>query len=349
MSLDFPRALAFAARLAPALLLGGCLGGGTVTRIVDGRVEEGRAINEEAYAASLRAGIDDATGDRQRALDELERALAADPDSPELLARYGELSCRVGRDGPARPGPALSALSRAIALDPTYAPAWLGRARCLSLLGRGREALAAAVNAAENDPIDVPATEFVAQLLFAAGQPADAWAWLDGLATLQPMSREAQHALLSAAMHEQDATRERVARDALARLGEYAPNAAASALTDAIARADLPAARRAALDLHLSSSALALRLAKAAPLLGLEQASSVLAADPSASDAWIAGLTAADELGDRPRFELILRALAAVPSRPSALGLELFVELVARHTGDEGQRALTRALAGGAK
>jgi Tfp pilus assembly protein PilF len=320
-----------------------------VTRIVDGRVQEGRAIDEEAYAASLRAGIADATGDREKALDELESALAADPDSPELLARYGDIACRPGRDSPARPGPALSALSRAISLDPSYAPAWLGRARCLSLLGRDREALSAAVLAAENDPTDPNATELVARFLFAAGQPADAWAWLDGLATLEPTSREAQRALLSAALREHDTTRERLARGALARLGEYEPNAAASALSDAIARSDLSAARRAALDLHLSSSALALRLAKAAPLLGLEQASSVLAADPSSSDAWVAGLTAADELGDRAHYELILRQLAPSPSPPSALGLELLSELVERHAGDEGRSAFSRALAGGGK
>jgi Tfp pilus assembly protein PilF len=330
-------------------LLGGCLGSGTVARVVDGRVEEGRAIDEEAYAASLRAGIADAQGDRVHALEELERALGADPDSPELLARYGGVACRPGRDGPARPGPALAALSRAISLDPTYAPAWLERARCLSLLGRTHEALSAAVLAAENDPSGAETSELVAELLFAAGQPADAWAWLDGLATLEPSSRDAQRALLSAALREHDAVRERLAREALGRLGEQAPNAAASALSDAIARADLSAARRAALDLHLSSSALALRLATDAPSIGFEQASSVLSADPSATDAWIAGLAAADELGDRERFELVLRTLAPEPLPPSTLGLELFAKLVARHTGEDGRAALTRALTAGAQ
>jgi Tfp pilus assembly protein PilF len=332
--------------LAPALLLGGCLGGGTVTRIVDGRLEEGRAIDEEAYAASLRAGIADATGDRERALDELERALAADPDSPELLARYGEIACRAGGNAPARPGPALTAFSRAISLDPSYAPAWLGRARCLSLLGRDREALTAGVIAAENDPTDVHATELVAGLLFAAGQPADAWAWLDGLATLEPDSRDAQRALLSAALRERDSTREHLARAALKRLGERSAGSAAGALGTAIAQSDLAAARRAALDLHLSNSALALTLARMAPALALEQASSVLAADPSASDAWIAGLTAADALGDRARFDAILHELSPEPQPPSALGLELFAELVARHTGDDGRAALARAFGG---
>jgi tetratricopeptide (TPR) repeat protein len=340
----FGRALSF----APALVLGGCIGGGTVTRIIDGRVEEGRAIDEEAYAASLRAGIDDATGNREGALDELESALASDPDSPELLARYAELSCRAGRDGPARPGPGITASSRAISLDATYAPAWLARARCLLVLGRSREALTAAIAAAENDPLDAGATELVANLLFAAGQKADAWAWLDGLATLEPSSPEAQRALLSASLREHDATRERVARTALARLGERSPDAAESALEDAIASGDLGAVRSRALDLHLSNSALALRLARAAPSLGLEQASFVLAADPTATDAWIAGLAAADALADRAGFETILRTLAPEPLPPSATGLELLREIVARHAGEDGRTALARALAGGA-
>jgi predicted Zn-dependent protease len=340
------RALAGAGPFGFALLTGGCFGGGTVTRIVDGRVEQGRAIDEEAYAASLRAGIADATGDRERALDELERALAADPDSPELLARYGEIACRAGNDGPARPGVALQALSRAIALDPTYAPAWLGRARCLTLLGRHRDALNAAVAAVENDPADPRATELVASLLFAAGQKTDAWVWLDGLATLEPDSREAQRALLGAALREHDTTREHLAREALARLGDGPPNAAARDFEAAIAAGDLGAARRAGLELGLSSGALALHLAVAAPALALEQATLVLAADPSTTDAWVAGLTAADALGDHARFDAILRELAPEPLPPSALGLELLRALVARHTGSDGQAAFTRALAG---
>ena len=117
------------AAVAVALALGttpGCRGGAEVARIVDGRVEHGRAVDEEAYAASLRAGILDASGDRDRALEELDRALAADPDSPELLTRYGEVACGAARSSPPHPASALSAFSRALALEPAYAPAWLG-------------------------------------------------------------------------------------------------------------------------------------------------------------------------------------------------------------------------------
>lgn len=332
--------------VACALLLTSCLGGSGVARVIDGRVEEGRAVDEEAYAASLRAGVFDATGDREHALDELERALTADPDSPELLARYGEVACRAGRDGAPRPGPALTAFSRAISLDPTYAPAWLGRGRCLELLGRSREALVAAKRAAEYDPLDPRATVLVARLLFAAGERAEGFAWLDGLAALLPASPEAQRALLTAAEGEHDAVRKHLALTALAALGEHVPGAEASDFESAVGRGDLAAVRRAALELRVSGAALALALAKTAPLLGLEQASAVLAADPTESDAWIAGLAAADELGDSARFSALLGELATNPLPPSPRGLALFTEVLARHAGEDGRAAFARAVGG---
>lgn len=328
------------------MLLTSCLGGGGVARVVDGRVEQGRAVDEEAYAASLRAGVFDAEGERERALDELERAMTADADSPELLARYGEVACRPGHDG-ARPGPALAAFSRAINLDSTYAPAWLGRGRCLELLGRAREALVAAERAVTYDPLEPRATALVARLLFAAGKRAEAFRWLDGLAALLPASREAQRALLAAAEREHDEVRKHLALSALRALGEHVPGAEASEFASAVARGDLPAVRRAALELRLSGAALALELAERAPLLGLEQASAVLAADPSDSDAWIAGLAAADQLGDRERFRALLGELAPAPLTPSPRALALFARVLARHAGDDGRAALARALSGG--
>jgi hypothetical protein len=231
-------------------------------------------------------------------------------------------------------------------LDGTYAPAWLGRARCLSLLGRAKEALVAAVLAAEGDPLDAKATELVARLLFDLGDKPSAWAWLDGLATLAPDSVAAQRALLSAAAREHDEIREHRARGALEALGQRLPGAPAEHLAEALANRDLAAARRAALELHLSGSALALELAERAPELGIEQASVVLAADPSASDAWIAGLAAADALGDAARFDAIARQLDPEPLPPSAAGLALLGEIVRRHVGPDGGAALTRALGG---
>jgi tetratricopeptide (TPR) repeat protein len=337
------------AAAALAVVLGvtsGCRGGAEVTRIVDGRLERGRAIDEEAYAASFRAGIFDASGDRERALEELERALVADPDSPELLTRYGEVACGATRSSPPHPASALSAFSRALTLEPTYAPAWLGRARCLELLGREPEALAAAELAAAYDPEDVPTTELIARLLFAFGRRAEAWAWLDGLATLAPESPEAQRARLVAASRQHDRQRELVARRALEALGARLPGDAGLELDRAIERGDLAAARKAALGLGLTGSGLALVLARRAPVLGLAQGEAVLLADPTESDAWIAALTAADALADRGSFERILSLLDREPLPPSNTGLALLGELLARHTGGDGQKALLEALRG---
>jgi tetratricopeptide (TPR) repeat protein len=335
------RGVALAAVVA---CVAGCGAGTPVTRIVDGRPEAGRAVDEEAYAASLRAGIFDATGDRDRALEELERALAVEPDSPELLARYGEVACGAERSSPPRPASALSAFSRALALDPTYAPAWLGRARCLELLGREPEALAAAELAAAYDPEHVGTTELVARLLLAFGRKTEAWAWLDGLATLAPDSPEAQRALLSAAVRLRDRDREQRARQALTALGVQLPGDATQELERAIAQRDLPAARRAAISLQLPSGGLAVLLARRAPELALTEAEAVLRADPSASDAWIAALAAADALADHERFVALLPVLDAEPLPPSNAALALLGELVLRHAGEDGARAFAHAL-----
>lgn len=335
------------ATAALAVVLGvatACRGGAEVTRIVDGHAERGRAVDEEAYAASLRAGILDASGDRTRALDELERALASDPESAELLTRYGEIACGAARSSPPHPASALSAFSRALALEPTYAPAWLGRARCLELLGREPEALAAGVLAAAYDPEDVPTTELVARLLFAFGRREEAWAWLDGLATLAPDSPEAQRARLLAALRQHDRERELVARRALEALGARLPGDTGVELDRAIERRDLLAVRRAAIGLRLSGSDLALVLARRAPALALIHGEAVLLADPTASDAWIATLTAADALADGESFARILPLLDPEPLLPSNTGLSLLGELVARHTGPEGRKALLEAL-----
>jgi Tfp pilus assembly protein PilF len=324
----------------------GCRNGAEVTRIVDGRAETGRAVDEEAYAASLRAGIYDATGDRDRALEELERAMLADPDSAELLTRYGEVACGAARSSPPHPASALTAFSRALALEPTYAPAWLGRARCLELLGREPEALAAGELAVAYDPEDAAATELVARLLFAFGRRDEAWAWLDGLATLAPDSPEAQRTRLLAAARQHDRGRELIARRALEALGARLPGDTGVELDRAIERRDLRAVRRAAIELRLSQSELLVALVRRAPELALVEGRAELLADPTASNAWIAALAAADVLGAPEQFAELLPLLDREPLPPSDGALALLGELIARHVGDDGERALVEALGG---
>src|SRR5688500_4989759 len=83
--------------------------------------------------------------------------------------------------------------------------------------------------------------------------------------------------------------------------------------------------------------------ARACHLLVLKPTRFVPAASPTASYAWIAGLASADRLDDRARFDELLRSLGTEPLPPSAAGLALLAELVARHTGPDGNAALARA------
>jgi Tfp pilus assembly protein PilF len=282
---------------------------GTVTRVVDGRTLEGRPISAKAYAAYAKAELYAAEGDRKHALELYARALDQDPGSPELIARYGEVLCEqtAGTD-------ALDRFDRALELDPEYAPAFLGRARCLSRLGRAAEALAAARRAAALDPMAFETTREVARLLFVLRRPEEAWRWLEARLALEPASRGALSLLLEAAERERDAVRVERARRALA----VAP------------RGPLANERP-------------LASASAAPLRALELSERRLAADPEDTDAWTAGLVAADLVGDEERFRKILGELGEAPLPITPAALELLAELVARRCGPQAASALVLA------
>jgi tetratricopeptide (TPR) repeat protein len=177
-----------------ALLAAGCLGPGGVTRVADGEVQRGREIHAEAYASYLRAATFEAAGDRKQALGELERALDADPGSPEILTRLGELNCGVSPRLPPTPATvppaaaenALLLFSRALDAAPRYAPAWLGRAVCLESQGRRREALATARRAAALDPLRPESTRVMVRLLIALERREEAARWLSAYRVLVP-------------------------------------------------------------------------------------------------------------------------------------------------------------------
>ena len=333
-----------------SLSLAGCFGRGSVARVVDGNVREGRAIDETAYAAYLRAAFLESNGDTARALEELERALDWDPGSPEILTRIGELRCGTAL-APNAPKPAegeahagLVAFSRALGLDDAYAPAWLGRALCLERLGRRAEALTAAQNAAYYDPLRIESTTVVARLLFALGRPREAWAWLDARVLMEPESVDAERARLAAAVAEHAGERAARSQRVLATLGHPVPGNARAELEQALAAGDLATARARALDLRLTSAELAIFAVKRAPALAFDQALSVLRADPSDTSAWAAALAAADRLGDEQRFADALDELDPDPLPPSPEALELLGEIVARRGGPEAKAALERAL-----
>lgn len=311
-----------------AVLAAGCVGPGGVTRVADGEVQSGREIDAEAYASYFRAATLEATGDRKQALDELERALDADPDSPQILTRVAELTCfanpRLFPTSAAAPASAaeraLLLFSRALDKDARYAPAWLGRAVCLESQGRRREALAMATRAAALDPLRPESTRVMARLLIALGRQEDAARWLHAYRVLVPAPLDPEPPTGDSAVSTARAN-------------------ASRSLERAFSERNLAAARAAALELGMSRSALALVLATAAPELAIEQALTILAADPTDSDALIAALTAADRLGDSARFQQALLLFAGEPLPPSPRAKELFAEVLERHIGTVGLEA----------
>ncbi len=104
----------------------GCGSNYSVTRIVDGRIEEGRFIEPNAYAAYLRGAIAEAHADYGVALSEYQLASKIDPSDPEIWTRIGEVRCIVSsHDLQAR-----VAIREALIRDEDYAPAWEARAAC---------------------------------------------------------------------------------------------------------------------------------------------------------------------------------------------------------------------------
>jgi Tfp pilus assembly protein PilF len=302
-----------------------------VTRVADGETLEGRSIPPEAYAAYLRASVLEERGDARGAVAELERALDDDPNSPEIVTRIARLLCMNGKTSQDAAEEALSTFDDALALDPTYAPAWLGLAECRERRGDLRGALDAARRAADYDPKNPRSTRAVARLLFSLGRPGEAWTWLEALTTFVPESREAWLALLDEARRRNDGARERRARRALDAQGILDERSREQTLDEALAEGNLPRARSLATELSIGPSALALRALNAsAPRLALEQADLVLAVDPSDSDAWIAALAASDVLGDEAHFAETVRLLDPEPLRPSATGLAVLRALVER-------------------
>jgi len=310
---------------------------GSVTRVVDGETLEGPPIAPEAYAAYAKAELWAAAGSRRAALAEFERALDADPRSPTILTRIGELRCE---DRPREDGRrAMKSFARALERDPHYAPAFLGRAQCLERLGRTKEALADAERGAYLDPLSLESTRTVARLLFAAGRRREAWTWLEARAAFEPSSSDAAALVLEAAMREKDQVRAARARKALGSLDELPP----PTLDEALARRDLASARKAGLAQRLSGAKLALYSLDRAPELALEQALVTLRADPQDTDAWTAALVAADRVGDERRFAEILPLLDAEPLPPSPRALALLSELIAHRAGPDATKALAAA------
>lgn len=323
--------LALCASLLPA-----CLGNESVVRVVDGEVHEGRFIAPSAYAAYGEGALLEAAGRDQEAEAAYVRAAESDGDSAEIWTRIGALRCRARRAG------AAGAFARAEALDDSYAPLWLARARCAVTEARQADALRLAERALALDPDAEDTSLVLASIYDRAGRADAAGRLLAGLVARDPRSQAAWRALLDHARARGDAVAARQATSALEHLAPAAPGEATSgnAVDAALHDGGLAAARRAALASHIAPGELALRaVAEGMPGLAIEQARSVLAADPDDPDARMALLFAGDLAGDQATVARSLEELSRKPVAPGKLAAELMAELLQRRIGTDATRA----------
>ncbi|MCA9642529.1 MAG: tetratricopeptide repeat protein [Myxococcales bacterium] len=280
-----------AVAVAAWAILSGCSPYGSgVTRIVDGRTQEGRYIPVTAYADYALASYLEASGEPEQAENAYMRALADDPRSPEMWTRLAALRCRR------QPMSGMSALERAFALATEYEPAWREKAACHLGARQLDQAQAAAERAVALDPEQERATLLLAQIYEARGEKQRARTWLNAWVVLHPSSDIGWTAFLELAEREGNVVDQLRAHRAL-RLHQdpmrtpvlTAPpsgKAPEDALDVAIGRDDLDAARRACLALHLPAVEVAIRsYLRGNKKLARAQAELVLGADPSNSDA----------------------------------------------------------------
>lgn len=136
---------AWACLIVAGLATTGCAAEQVVDRSYDGRIVEGRFIEPEAYASFLSGVLSESGGDMASALASYARAERLDPGGPEIWTRIAAVRCAASP----RDKRADEALSRALAVDEHYAPAWKVKAKCELARGDSNAAEAAALRAAQ--------------------------------------------------------------------------------------------------------------------------------------------------------------------------------------------------------
>ncbi len=115
----------------------GCVGDPRVVRVYDGRIIEGPFVPPEAYASYLKGVLAEEAGDLRSALAAYEQTSREDDEDPEPLSRIADVRCRLD---PKDKG-VDEALSKALQIDPTYAPALAAKARCLGARGHAPDGI----------------------------------------------------------------------------------------------------------------------------------------------------------------------------------------------------------------
>jgi hypothetical protein len=337
-------------------LLGSLACGATrsTERVFNGRTEQGRYIDSQAYAAYTEGAYREAHGDWAGAELAYRRALLRDGQSPQILTRLGVIACRQSLPR------ALRHFERATALE-EYAPAWLERARCLGSQQKAAPALQAALRSVDLDPESAETNLLVARLYRESAQPARARAWLFAWLLLEPELGDRSAELLRESELLADAELSLLVRGELekraapsvrepndSRSGR-AGNRPPAALIAALRAGELDQARELAAEAHIPPLQLALiATANAKPELGLAQAELLLDANPRDSGALVAGLLAAAQLSDERAFRRLLRRAEGAEVPPVELAQSLTVLLRARlgdEAADSWRQAYLRAIA----
>lgn len=355
----------------------GCTRSPVVTRVYDGRVVPGRFVPPEAYAAFLRGVLAEEGGDLAGARAAYETALEEDDDDPMLLARLGEVACRM--QGSSARKLAARSFERARELDPAYAGTFAAEARCALTRGdtaaaneSARRAVAAdetnaelqalAVRAEARRPASPEARARAIALTSAHGERVSAWeallAWgrshhddalvaraLAGLGRLAPLRlREVEGGVIDLLTRKQLADARLVAAalaEAPRESGHLGPRdavVARLAVDEAILRGDAEGARRRAARGHVSLAEVAARaVALEQRALASVLAEELLAADPTA----IGPIMVASALAPKGA-----RAVESKPNEaPPALCVYVLADRLAATSGVEAARAFMARVA----
>lgn len=322
--------------LASSVTMLGCAVDPRVPRVYDGRVIEGPYVPSEAYGAYLRGVLAEEAGDYRSALAAYEETIKEDDEDPEPFVRIGDMRCRL--DPKSRS--ADEAFAQAQAIDRTYEPLLVARARCAASRGQGDQALALAESVGKADrqgpelealylslAAKRPERSRAIALTVASGEHAVAWdalvAWgrthddpelvargLEGLLRVAPMrSAEVEAGAVELLGQGQLALARRVASavaDAPADLGVRNvrdATVARLAIDEAIARGDMDRAERRAVRGHVARAEVAARallLERAIEAFAL--AAHVIEADPTDTCAAMVGaaIAPADSRFRRP-------------------------------------------------
>jgi len=325
--------------------LNGCQGE-QVVRVKDGRAYHERTIAPEAYAAYVRARLNESRGNSAAAMREYEHVLALDNRAGQAWIRLGALQCRTNPKAAER---AWQQASETAAGSPQL---WVERARCLLERGELEQAEDFARQALQFGPAQPEVTLLCAGIASRLGNSQRETQLLFGALAIHP-ANTALLTALSTSPTQPPAFRRYAARR-LIRLRPideawvpplYLENAHLGPVQQQNAM-HLQEQFEQALSQHNSDQALQVatllgvrpnQLALAAFFWGFdslaaEQASVVLALNPSDATAWLIALLTADLAGAREKLDELLARPPQSSSKLEPALLKALFALIQRRT-----------------